>query len=131
MIPAVFVAVMMVEAIARAALMTAEVASGEINLSALTKVLEQTPSAVAILVTVSLFIKHLSSESKATREFFQAIHAEHIDQRVLTRQAMEKMTLTTEKNIDATDKNTATLATLGHTVELALQHNQQQHHHRT
>lgn len=104
-------------------------AGADMSMTAALKVLEQTPGAVAILVTVSLFIRHLSQEAKSTREFFREIHAEHIDQRELTRQAMERLSAATTENISATKQNTTTLSVLGKSVDMLLTQGTLQHRH--
>lgn len=88
------------------------------------KLLIELPSAGAVIVTVILFIRFIKEDrTQAQQErlqmqtFFREIHAEHLDARALTREALEKHATITRENILATQRNTDTLNQLSRNIE--------------
>lgn len=95
------------------------------------KFLTQLPEAGIIVFTVWMFLKHLATESAASREhsqnlnstliqFYKEMHKDHITRAEESNRVVAQLVSATEKNISATSRNTYVLETIAKAIEAVI-----------
>lgn len=93
------------------------VANPIVETSVLLKIFEKLPDVASIIVVVLIFIKFLTDDRKAGREFFKQLHDDHMEARKDSQARIGENTEALKENVIQTVRNTGMLADLSRIIE--------------